>query len=139
MQAANAPWHELANDGEVPSPALLIYPDRVEQNIQRMLQIAGGPERLRPHVKTHKLAEVVRMQLAHGIRKFKCATIAEAEMTTACGARADELASPPVRHTLARLLHLARKFPATRFSTLADDEVAIRALPAGVAKANLHI
>src|ERR1043166_7040495 len=139
MQAANAPWHELANDGEVPSPALLIYPDRVEQNIQRMLQIAGGPERLRAQLKTHKPAEVVRMQLAHGIRKFKCATIAEAEMTAACGAPDVLLAYPPVGPNVERLLQLARKFPATRFSTIADDEGAIRALSAAVAKANLHI
>ena len=38
------------------------------------------PKRLWPHVKTHKLPQLVRMQLSHGIRKYKCATIAEAEM-----------------------------------------------------------
>src|SRR5436309_1124593 len=124
----NPPWHELDNAGEVASPALLIYPDRIEQNVQRMLQIAGGPERLRPHVKTHKLAEVVRMQLAHGIRKFKCATIAEAEMTAGCRAPDVLLAYPPVGPNIERLIQLAKKFPTTTFSTIADDEGALRAL-----------
>ena len=86
MQHQSESWHEVVNVREVASPALLLYPDRIEENIRRMLQIAGGAERLRPHVKTHKLAEVVRMQMAHGITKFKCATIAEAEMTAGCGA-----------------------------------------------------
>src|SRR5436305_1565869 len=86
MQNQSASWHPVSNVNEVASPALLVYPDRVRENIQRMLRLAGGPGRLRPHMKTHKLPEVVRMQRALGISKFKCATIAEAEMTAACGA-----------------------------------------------------
>src|SRR4029077_4696005 len=80
------PWYAIADVAGVPSPALLVYPDRVRENIARMLAIAGGPARLRPHVKTHKLPQVVRMQLDAGITKFKAATIAEAEMTAAAGA-----------------------------------------------------
>lgn len=45
-----------------------------------MIDIAGGPARLWPHIKTHKMAEVVQMQIEAGIDRFKCATIAEAEM-----------------------------------------------------------
>ncbi len=48
-------WHEVLNASEVPSPCLLIYPDRVRENIHRMVHIAGGVERLRPHMKTHKI------------------------------------------------------------------------------------
>ena len=43
------------------SPSLVIFRDRVAANIQRMISMAGGADRLRPHVKTHKMAEVVRM------------------------------------------------------------------------------
>ena len=49
-------------------------------HVRDMIAVAGGVDRLRPHVKTHKLPEVIRRQLVLGIRKFKCATIAEAEM-----------------------------------------------------------
>ena len=63
-------WHAVANVEEIASPALLVYPARVQENIQRMLRIAGDPQRLRPHMKTHKLPEVIRMQLAQGITRF---------------------------------------------------------------------
>ena len=39
-----------------------------------MLRIAGGPERLRPHIKTHKLPELVRRQVELGITKFNLET-----------------------------------------------------------------
>ena len=64
MHPAANPWYEIGNVADVPSPALLIYPERVEENIRRMLRIAP-PERLRPHIKTHKMPELVRMQMAH--------------------------------------------------------------------------
>ena len=73
-------WYTVSNAAEIPSPALLVYPDRVEENIRRMIRVAGGVGRLRPHMKTNKLPEVIRMQMDQGITKFKCATIAEAEM-----------------------------------------------------------
>ena len=71
-------WHTLTTPDEIPSPALLLYPERIEENIRRMIATTGSVDRLRPHVKTHKLAEVVQLQLKAGITKFKCATIAEA-------------------------------------------------------------
>ena len=60
-------WHTLANPDEIPSPELLIYPDRVEENIRRMIAMAGSADRLRPHVKTHKLGEIVQLQIKAGI------------------------------------------------------------------------
>ena len=49
------PWYTVENVDDIPSPALLVYPDRVERNIRRMIEIAGGVARLRPHMKTNKL------------------------------------------------------------------------------------
>jgi len=114
-------WFAVENAGEIPSPALLLYPERIRENIRRMIRLAGGAHRLRPHVKTHKLAEIVRMQLEEGLIKFKCATIAEAEMTAGAGARDVLLAYPIVGPNVGRLLALAKTFPATAFSCLADD------------------
>ena len=121
-------WFSLIHAEEVASPALLVYPGRIRENIRRMIQIAGGPARLRPHVKTHKMPEVVRLQLEAGITKFKCATIAEAEMTAGAGAPDVLLSYPVVGPNVRRLLELTRAFPATRFSCLADDAAAVRAL-----------
>ena len=46
--------------------------------------MAGGAQRIWPHVKTHKPADGTRMMLSMGITRFKCATIAEAEMLADC-------------------------------------------------------
>ena len=130
-------WFEIANIEEVPSPALLVYSARVEENIRRMIAIAGGVERLRPHMKTNKLPEVIRLQLARGITKFKCATIAEAEMTAGCGAPDVLLAYQPVGPNVKRFVELTRAFPKTKFSVIADEAEIIRAL-SGAASKTLH-
>ncbi|PYM13595.1 MAG: threonine aldolase, partial [Verrucomicrobia bacterium] len=104
-------WYEVLNASEVPSPCLLLYPDRVRENIGRMIRMAGGFERLRPHIKTPKLPQVLRMQMEQGITKFKCATVAEAEMAAACGAPDVLLAYQPVGPNVHRLIRLLKSFP----------------------------
>ena len=121
-------WYRVQNVAEVPSPSLLVYPDRVAENVRRMIAVAGGAARLRPHMKTHKMPDLIRLQLGLGITKFKCATIAETEMTADAGAPDALLAYQPVGPNVGRLLALAQKFPATKFSAVADDADAIRAL-----------
>src|SRR5882724_13655669 len=132
-------WFAVQNAEEVPSPALLVYPKRVRENIRRMIRIAGDPTRLRPHIKTHKLPEIVRMQLEEGITKCKCATIAEAEMSAGAGAKDILIAYPIVGPNVARLLQLARAFPDTMFSCVADDESAIRELSSVFSKSGLKL
>ena len=117
----NGNWFAAANADEIESPALLLYPDRVEENIRRMLKIAGSPDRLRPHAKTHKLAQVAALQIAAGIKKFKAATIAEAETLARAGAADILLAYQPVGPNGRRLLELIRAFPQTKFACLFDD------------------
>src|SRR5262245_9213772 len=91
------PWYQVGNVAEVDSPALLVYPDRIEENIRRMIAMVDGKrERLRPHIKTHKMADIVRMQMEQGINKCKCATIAEAEMAAQCGVADVLIAYQPV-------------------------------------------
>lgn len=121
-------WYSIDGVEQIPSPALIIYRERLEENLRRMIALAGGTERLRPHVKTHKMAEVVQMQLAAGINKFKCATIAEAEMLARAGATDVLLAYPIVGPSISRLAALVAGFPNTRFSALTDDANALRAI-----------
>ena len=74
-------WYEVKNANKIDSPALLIYPERVAHNIHTMIEtVKGDVSRLIPHVKTHKMPEIIRMQMQFGIQRFKCATIAELEM-----------------------------------------------------------
>lgn len=135
----NNPWYRLTNEADVPSPALLVYPQRIRENIRRMVAQVGEVQRLRPHVKTHKLAEVVRMQMEAGITKFKCATIAEAEMLANTGAKDILLAYQPVGPNARRLAQLAGKFPDLKFLTIADDAGAIRALSQACVAADVEV
>lgn len=86
-----------------------------------MIEIAGDPSRLRPHVKTHKMAEIINLQMQHGIGKFKCATLGEAELLGQCGCPDVLLAMQPVGPQADRLFQLMLEFPDTHFSTLVDD------------------
>lgn len=124
------PWYQIKNDRDVFSPALLIYPDRVERNIRRTVEIAGDANRLRPHVKTHKMAEVLKLQRDAGIDKYKCATIAEAEMCAAGGAAEVLLAYAPVGPNIARWRRLMQCYPRVRFAALVDDPANVAALGA---------
>jgi D-threonine aldolase len=125
-------WSALRQLSDLLSPSLVIDRGLVAQNLAAAVAMAGGPGRLRPHVKTHKMPAVVRMTEAVGIDKHKCATIAEAEMLAATGARDVLLAFPVVGPNVARLAKLARHYPATQFRTLVDDPDAARALSAGM-------
>lgn len=121
-------WYEADNINEVPSPALLVYPDRIESNIRKMIEITGDVKRLRPHVKTHKMPEVIRLQVRHGINKFKCSTIAEAEMCAKNGAADILLALQPAGPTIDRFFSLKHNFPDVKFSCITDSESIIRQL-----------
>jgi len=101
--------------------------------------MAGSTDRLRPHVKTHKMAEVVKLQVEAGITKFKCATIAEAEMTAASGGKDILLAYQPVGPNVNRLLALCLKFPEVAFSAVVDQKRAIHALSDAFMEAGLTL
>ncbi|MEZ5384203.1 MAG: D-TA family PLP-dependent enzyme [Prosthecobacter sp.] len=121
-------WFHIENEADIPSPALLFYRERIEHNLQLMLKIAGGPGRLRSHVKTHKCARIIEWQVSLGIANFKTSTVAEAEMCAAAGAADVMLAMPCVGPNAHRLATLALKYPGVQFSCIADDEETIRSL-----------
>src|ERR1700754_572473 len=99
-------WYRISNVDQLDTPALVVYPDRVKENIRTAVDMVGDPARLRPHVKTHKSPETTRLMLAGGIRSFKCATIAEAEMLALEGAEDVLLAYQPVGPKAARFIAL---------------------------------
>lgn len=109
---------------QLDSPSLIVDPQIVRNNIAEMVRMAGNAGRLRPHIKTHKTAEGILMMLEAGITKFKCATIAEAELLALQGAPDVLLAHQPVGPKVQRLLELAAKYPATRFSCITDHTLA---------------
>src|SRR5262249_29174785 len=104
------------------------YKDLIRRNLIRAIEMAGSPSRLRPHVKTHKTREIVRLELDAGITKHKCATLAEAEMLPSCGVPDVLLAYNLVGPNCGRMARLIHAYSECRFSVLADHPAAARAL-----------
>ena len=102
------------------TPALVVFQEIVEENLDAMVRIARTPDRLRPHCKTHKMREVTRLQLRRGISRHKCATFAEAEMLADAGADDILLAYNLVGANLRRAAEFRAKFPDVAFAVTAD-------------------
>lgn len=84
----------------IATPALVIDVAALDRNILAMAdqaRSAGMP--LRPHVKTHKCADVARRQIAAGAVGLACATVAELHHLIDCGFR-DILLTSPVADAL---------------------------------------
>lgn len=114
-------WFEIKNINRLDSPVLVVFPERVNHNIQLAIDMIGDVARLRPHIKTNKSPDVAKLMLAAGISKFKCATIAEGEMLAQCTAPDVLLAYQPLGPKLDRFISLIKKYPATKFSCLTDN------------------
>ncbi len=131
-------WYEVTNIEAIDSPALLVYPDRVQHNIETMIaNVGGNPKRLFPHVKTYKMREIVQMQLKAGIECFKCATISEMEMAITAGAKNVLIAYQMTGPKIDRLLNLAKKYPASTIASLVDNLDSAQALASAFAKEGL--
>ena len=114
-------WYEIKNINQLDSPALVVFPDRVKHNIQLAIDMIGDVNRLRPHIKTNKSPDAAKLMLNAGINKFKCATIAEAEMLAQCSAPDVLLAYQPLGPKLQRFVSLINKYPSTQFACLTDS------------------
>jgi D-serine deaminase-like pyridoxal phosphate-dependent protein len=132
-------WFKVENIADVDTPGLLIYPDRVKENIRILKTFVDDVKRLRPHVKTNKSPDITRMLIKAGIMKFKCATIAEAEMLAMNGATDVLLAHQPVGPKGERLARLIKKYPQVKFSCLIDDLSNAKDLSATFEKNGLNV
>ncbi|MDG2129655.1 MAG: D-TA family PLP-dependent enzyme [Fuerstiella sp.] len=121
------------------SPSLVVFADQVRANIDRMIVTAGSVDRLRPHCKTHKMAEVVRILLQKGVTRHKAATVAEVEMLADAGAKDISFAYNPVGPNIARVVELVRKYPDIKLSVTTDHPAPLRQLSATLAAAGLSV
>ena len=131
--------HWVHNSASLPSPALIFYEDAIVANTLAVIAKTGHPGRLRPHVKTHKTVEICSLQIALGVTKFKCATLAEAQMTAQAGAAEVLVAYPLVGPNIELFLGLIERFPQTKFQAVFDDATMLQALAAGARRRNLAV
>ena len=128
-------WFELSNIDAIDSPALVVENDRMKANIDKTVAMVGGQaQRLRPHVKTHKMKDVIQLQLDAGIKSYKAATLAEAEMVAKAGAADVLLAHQPVGPKVDRLLQLIDDCPEVLVSTIVDDPGVVKSIAVQAAK-----
>jgi D-serine deaminase-like pyridoxal phosphate-dependent protein len=132
-------WYTIDNIDQLDTPALVVYPHRVKQNIDMIKFMIDDVFRLRPHVKTHKSKEVTMLMIDAGIIKFKCAAIAEAEMLGMCTAPDVLLAYQPFGPKLERLMHLVSNYPATKFSCLVDNLLSAVSVSAAAVKKGIKL
>jgi len=117
------------------SPALVIYLDKVRENIRSMVAYTGGADRWRPHVKTTKLPPVFAELAKAGVRHYKCATVREAQqlletLADAGVADGDVLLAYPLRPPALDVLgELGRRHPGARLSVLCEDPSVVPDIP----------
>src|SRR5688500_17524651 len=131
--------YAIRDSQQIFSPALVVFRDLLLQNLQLMVKIAGDPQRLRPHCKTHKMAAVTRLELEIGITKHKCATFAEAEMLADAGAKDIFLAYNLVGPNIQRAVRFVEKYPAVDFMVTADHPDPLRQLGSAMVRAGKKI
>ena len=131
--------HALDNERLPITPGLLIYPERIEHNIDKMIALAGDINRLIPHVKTHKMPKIVQMQMKKGIRQFKCATLSEIKMLIKCKVDKILLAHQPTAEKFETFLNWQLQHPEIEFSTLVDNEHSLSMFSAMASQKNCDI
>jgi D-serine deaminase-like pyridoxal phosphate-dependent protein len=118
--------------GAVVTPAVVVDIDVLDANLSAMADTAARRGlAVRPHVKTHKSAEIARRQLALGAAGITVATVGEAEAFAAAGIE-DIFIAYPVwadRDRAGRLRDLATRI---RLSVGADSVAAVHELAAAL-------
>jgi D-serine deaminase-like pyridoxal phosphate-dependent protein len=131
--------YAIADTRDIVTPALVVFRELLEENLDRMIAIAGSAGRLRPHCKTHKMREVTELELARGIGKHKAATFAEAEMLARSGVQDVLLAYNPVGPNIQRAVRFVEEFPDVAFSVTADHPAPLAALGDAMATAGHEV
>lgn len=123
---------------DLDTPAVLIDLDRIEANLERAQAFADALGlKLRPHVKTHKIPEFARRQVALGAVGITCQKLGEAEVMADHGQEDILLTFNILGHAkLARLAALARRVCLT--ATL-DNEAVAEALDAAMRDVGLRL
>ena len=124
---------------DLDTPATLIDLDRLERNIREWQASMGRcGVKFRPHIKTHKIPEIARMQVAAGAVGIVCAKVSEAEPFAAAGIEDICIAYPVVGEMKwRRLAELAKN--TKRLTVNCDCEEAALGLSESAARAGVTI
>jgi D-serine deaminase-like pyridoxal phosphate-dependent protein len=119
----------MARTPALDTPAVTIDLDIMEANIRRVQQhLARHGIANRPHIKTHKIPEIGRMQMAAGAIGITCQKLGEVEVFTDAAVADDVLLTYNIlgRDKTDRLMALAQRL--SRLTVVFDNEVVARGL-----------
>ncbi len=123
---------------ELDTPAVIIDLEILERNIRRAQDyFTSHGIRFRPHIKTHKIPEIGRMQVEAGASGLTCAKIGEAEVFADAGLRDLLLAYPILGEAkLKRLIPLAER---TQLTVAFDSHEAAEGISRAAKAAGMEI
>lgn len=125
-------------EAEIVTPALVVDLDAMGRNIARMQAFADAQGlRLRPHAKTHRSADVARLQIEAGAVGVCCQTLSEAEALARAGVP-DLLVTNQPRGG-ARAARAARLSKTVRLTVCADDAGGVDELSEAAAAAGARL
>lgn len=132
--------YRIHNVEKIPSPALVVYLELVQQNIERaIVMVDGDLSKLRPHAKTHKTAQIIEMEREAGILKHKCATLREAEMLAQAGIKDILIAYQMVGPNINRFVSLQQRYQDADFKVIVDHLDAGTALSEAAMAQDLNV
>lgn len=114
---------------DLDTPAVVVFLDRLENNIERVQRlIARQGIGNRPHIKTHKIPAIGRMQIAAGASGLTCQKLGELEVFIDANVCDDYLLTYNIlgARKTDRLMELASRVK--RLAVVADNDVVLRGL-----------
>lgn len=125
---------------ELETPALYVDRHLLTENIRIMnTNLEKSSARLRPHFKTSKTLEIVKLQMANGAKGITCSKLGEAEVLADAGIPDILIANQIVQPS--KIKRLAGLAAGTRLTVCVDDEENILALSraARAAGSTIHV
>lgn len=114
-------------DFPVSTPCFVILEDAVRHNLDQTATLAGGVDRLVPHIKTHRSPWLLDLQVRAGVTAFKAATLREVRLAADAQAKEVIWAYPTLNAAaLSEFVDMARHYPATRFVGLVDSREGVQ-------------
>ncbi len=108
-------------DFDIETPCFIILEEAINHNLEQTAALAGGIDRMVPHVKTHRSPWLTRHLIERGVTAFKTATPREVEMVLEAGSPEVIWSYPTTcSASISRVIAAADAFPNSRITGVVD-------------------
>jgi len=111
---------------DVETPCFVVVEAAIDHNLRQTAALAGGVQRLVPHVKTHRSPWLTRYLVSQGVVAFKTATPREVEMVLDAGAQEVIWSYPTTSAAaIARVVKAAEAYPQAKVTGVVDSDAGL--------------